>query len=474
MRLLPGLPASQRHRAIAIACIAAAQLWLALLWFLYWGHGIARALIVLCVLLGLVLLRFAQSAVSDTGFRTMPRAIAWGIALAVLLDVALMAATDLHSWRTGHIPMDEGQTTWRAARLLWQGNNPYAQGALVDFVAFLHRASVRTRIGLAQNEPKASLKAQLKDYDSSLSPQLERKLLPLPPSPTVEQRREVSITGYKYGPVILLMTSVFAPLERPAAVLWLNGMACLGLYATLWAILRRVGSRDMALAGIAMIALLLDRHVTRDYINRSGTDVYSLLFGALGVLAFLKNKPGLAAASTAFSVACKLFPGMGFVPILAAFRSPKPVVIFLGVLAALYVPWAVWDAPGLFYNVFGWSLLMGSTPSSWQHWANPSVVLAARSLLLVAIAAVWLYFLVHRRRLFWTLAVSNTLLLLAGATFSNNYVPWASIWIVVAIVEAFSQEHDKRGGLRDETGGSGAFVAPERAFAGTGTGTIIS
>ncbi|HEY1637958.1 MAG TPA: glycosyltransferase family 87 protein [Rhizomicrobium sp.] len=452
MRLLRGLPASQRHRAIAVACIAAAQLWLASLWFLYWGHGIARALIVLVVLIGLVLLRFAPIApVPDTGSRKMPRAIIWGIGLAVLLDLALMAVTDLHSWRTGHIPMDEGQTTWRAARLLWRGDDPYGQGALVDFVAFLHRAPERARMGLAQNEPKATLKDRLVDYDRSLSPQAERKLLPLPPSPSMEQQREVSITGYKYGPVILLVTSLFAPLGRPAAVLWLNGIACFGLYATLWAILRRVGSRDTALVGIAMIALLLDRHITRDYINRSGTDVYSLLFGALGVLAFLKNNPGLAGAGMAFSVGCKLFPGMGFVPILAAFRSPKPFVVFVCVLAALYVPWAIWDAHGLFYNVFGWSLLMGSTPSSWQHWAGPHIVLAARALLLVAIAAVWFDFLLRRGRLFWTLAVSNTLLLLAGATFSNNYVPWASIWIVVAIVEAFSPRPDEMASLQPES-----------------------
>jgi hypothetical protein len=451
VRLLPELSPVQRHRAVAIACIAAAQLWLALLWFVYWGHGIARALIVLAVLAGLILLRFAPLAIPQTGSRKMPRTIMLGIGLTLVLDLSLMAVSDLHSWRTGHVPMDEGQTTWRAARLLWRGDDPYARGALVDFVAFIRRTPERTRIGLAQHKPKAALEGQLKDYDVSLSPQLERKLLPLPASPTAEQKRETSVTGYKYGPVILLVTSLFAPLGKPAAVLVLNGLACFGLYATLWGILRRVGGRDMALAGLAMIALLLDRHITRDYINRSGTDVYSLLFGALGVLAFLKNRPGLAAVSTAFSVACKLFPGLGFVPVLAAVRSPMPLVVFSFVVALLYLPWAIWDPQGLFYNVFGWSLLMGTTPSSWQHWANPQLVFAARAILLVAIAAVWLDFFWRRERLFWCLAVSNTLLLLAGASFSNNYVPWASIWIVVAIVEAFAQRQEKTASPDNDT-----------------------
>jgi hypothetical protein len=69
---------------------------------------------------------------------------------------------------------------------------------------------------------------------------------------------------------------------------------------------------------------------------------------------------------------------------------------------------------------------------------------------LVLIGVFWWRFLSGREpRLFWTLAVVNSLLLLTGAGFHNNYIPWASIWVVAAVVEAFS---------------NGNMAVPERSY----------
>ena len=420
--------------------IAGFQLWLALLWFVYWGHGIARGLIVLVVMASLLLLRVIPPRPADEPEqRHIPRILRWAIALALLLNIILMIDTSQHALRTGKIPMDEGQTTWRAVRMLAHGENPYGTGALTDFVAFKKREVIREKIGMAPNVPVEARSGALANYDQTLDPALRKSLLPVPSSPTEVQRREASVIGYKYGPVILIATVLFEPFGISAAVLWLNAAACFGLFAVLWQIIRRIGASDMAVAAFAMLALLLDRHVTRDYISRSGTDVYSLFFGALAVLAYMKQRQTWTAIAVALSVGCKIFPGFGFFPLLFAFRSTRPVFIFAGVLMALYLPWMIWDAHGLFYNEFDWPLLMGSTRSSWQQSATAPLVFAARLLLLAGLAVVWIRFLLRRDdRLFWCLAMSNTLLLLAGATFSNNYVPWASIWIVISVVEAFA------------------------------------
>ena len=62
-----------------------------------------------------------------------------------------------------------------------------------------------------------------------------------------------------------------------------------------------------------------------------------------------------------------------------------------------------------------------------------------RVFVLVGMGVLWVRILSGReRRLFWTLAVMNTLLLLAAGAFHDNYLPWASIWVVAAIVEAFA------------------------------------
>jgi Cu/Ag efflux pump CusA len=56
-----------------------------------------------------------------------------------------------------------------------------------------------------------------------------------------------------------------------------------------------------------------------------------------------------------------------------------------------------------------------------------------------AFFVLWLRYLLGKEtRLFWTLAMSSTLPLLATGYLANNYIPWASLWVVAAIVEAFS------------------------------------
>ena len=55
--------------------------------------------------------------------------------------------------------------------------------------------------------------------------------------------------------------------QTSGAVLILNGLNSFALFAAMWAILRRVSGPQLALAGAAMLALLLDRHITRNYIE---------------------------------------------------------------------------------------------------------------------------------------------------------------------------------------------------------------
>jgi hypothetical protein len=63
-------------------------------------------------------------------------------------------------------------------------------------------------------------------------------------------------------------------------------------------------------------------------------------------------------------------------------------------------------------------------------------------LIVAALCALWLWYLyAAEARLFWTLAVSSMLVLLASGFLRNGYVPWASLWAIAAITEAFSVRH---------------------------------
>jgi len=422
--------------------VAAAQLWLGLLWFFYQGYGIERGIILGGLLVGLTVLRFrprSGATEKPAGATSLTPALRGLLIVALSLDVSLMIVSTETNLRTLTIPMDEGQTSWRAARLLWRGENPYGFGALTDLTAYRKRVQERTAAGEATKLAGPKVALALAHYDATLDPTIRRELLPASTGLTGAATREARVCGYKYGPIIVLITALIVPLGIPTAVLFLNGLGTFALYAVNWRILRRIATPELALAGVAMLALLLDRHITRDYIDRSATDVWALLFGSLAVLACISRRPLAMAAAIAFAVGSKSLPGLIFLPLLLRFRSPYPVLLFAGLVGAIYLPWLIWDVKGVLYNVFLWPLLMSNDSTSWEYFAPPAAALVARGLAVSLLAVLWLRYLFGREeRLFWTLAMSNTVVLLASGFLRNGYVPWASLWVVAAIVEAFA------------------------------------
>ncbi len=422
--------------------LAAAQLWLGLLWFFYWGYGIERGIILGALLTGLMVLRFrphARSTEEPAGAARLPRAMRYLLIAALLLDIGMMAVSSARSLHSSIIPQDAGQTSWRAARLLWRGENPYGFGALTDLNAYRARVGQRKAAGVTTKLADANIVPELARYDATLDPKIRHELLPASANLKGVAAREMRLSGYKYGPVIVLITALVAPLGIPAAVIFLNGLACFALYAVNWRILRRIAGPELALAGAAMLALLLDRHITRSFINQSTTDVWPLLFGSLAVVAYLSRRPLAMATAIAVAVGCKSLPGLCFAPLLLRFRSPYPILLFAGVVGAIYLPWLLWDSQGILYNVFLWPVLMAKSNNSWQYFVPPMVALIAQGAGLCAVSVLWLRYLMDKEtRLFWTLATSSTIVLLASGYLANNYIPWASLWAVAAIVEAFA------------------------------------
>jgi hypothetical protein len=428
------------------ASLLAAQLWLGLLWFFYQGHGIARGIIVCGLLAGLLVLRFfprPQSSAQPAGAATLTTPLKVLLVAAILVDLALLGVSSTRSIQTSRIPMDEGQTSWRAARLLWQGENPWGARALVDLNAFRSRQGERAAAGFHALLSRQEEAAALGRYDTTLDPRLRDRLLP--PQTGAAAQRESLLYGYKYGPLTLLATAAIAPLGYAGGVLLLNGLVSFALFAVMWAILRKISAPQLALAGAALLALLVDRHITRNYINRSATDVWALLFGAAAVFACLSRRVLAGAVAVAFAIGCKTMPGFLFVPMLLRFRRIAPLLALAATVAAIYLPWALWDAKGLLFSGILWPLYMKSDPTSWQFFAPRGVALAARAAILAALGVLWLRFVLGReQRLFWTLAVSATLVLLASGFLRNGYIPWASLWTVTAIAEAFAARSDAR------------------------------
>ena len=103
------------------------------------------------------------------------------LAAAAAMWLATAADVIATSARTGAIKLDQGQTTYRAARLLLMGENPYGFGALIDFQAVKDRWPQRDAAGIGARVARADLEGALADYDRSLS--AEARAVILPPAP---------------------------------------------------------------------------------------------------------------------------------------------------------------------------------------------------------------------------------------------------------------------------------------------------
>jgi hypothetical protein len=402
--------------------------------YLDWGHGPARGFLLFAMLAATALIGApVRAAAVGPRLRLAVNALL-AAAAAAWLGTAVGVVAE--SARTGQIKLDQGQTTYRAARLMLKGENPYGFGALVDFAAVRDRMPQREAAGLGPRVAREKLEAAFAAYDLDLSADARVEIAPPAPA-TGPAALEAHLLGYKYGPLFPLLALPLAAWGLPAGIMALNALAAGLTLAALYALIReRVGDPSLARMGLA--ALMCDNTILFNYVERSATDIYALLFMALAALAVLRGRLHWAAAALALGFGFKIFPSALAFPMLLGGGHWRPALTFAVVAGAIYLPFAVVDPSGLLHNVFLWPAYLGADSTSWLAFAPPLAARAARALGLAAIAWVWLRHLSGREpSLFRTLALVALLALVSSATFHNNYVPWASIWIVAALVERF-------------------------------------
>jgi hypothetical protein len=399
-----------------------------------WGHGSIRGILLLGILAFLIVLRFRWRPVSAPGEGTR-RAVWYALLLAIALTAGFAGKAIYTSAATGKIPGD-GDTTWRATRLLWQRQNPYGFGVLVDYSGYQHRVEERKREGVAATVPEADVESVFERYDRTLDRSIGHSLLPVDQSvnpASVEAR----IMGYKYGPLPVEVTALATPLGQPAIVLLLNVLATTALLAVLYRLMAWQGGSTFAQLGL--IALLLDQNIRWNFFQNTVIDVWALLFSALAVMFYRTRRNIACGASLGLGFACKALPSLLFAPLLIAGGSVVPVFAFAAAALAAFAPFLVWDARGVVANVFLWPQVMAPDTTTWLFFAPGWVALPTRLAVLTGVAWMWARYLAgYEKRLYWTLAMVSTLVLFAGNVFHNNYVPWASIFVVLAVVEASS------------------------------------
>jgi hypothetical protein len=361
--------------------------------------------------------------------------------LAFAVDVALGIFSVAGTAYTGHIRLDQGQNTYRAALLLARGQNPYGRGTLLDLVAFKTRVHLRCEAGIPAEVTCDQLSTTLDRYWDTLDPELERQLLPLPgPTDSALAHREASILGYKYGPLLFLLALPLTMIFGPASISLLNLVAFLAWTAVLLAILRKMQFSPRVIA-VVMASILATYEIPWNFLCLTASDIWPLLFSSLAVLALLSDRPILMGGAIGLALASKIFPAALFVPLLFHTRPlssvAKAVATSVLVAASLYGPFILWDSESFFLNVVRWPALMAPDSTAWVYYADATIALYARAVIALALLILALRLIVGRdQQLFRCLALLNLLLVLAGTAFHNNYVTWFVPWLFMAMAEA--------------------------------------
>jgi hypothetical protein len=402
-------------------------------WFLQahdWEWGRER-----CGLLALFAVLVLVARPSPPALLRPPR-VAAAIWLATLVALGIDARTGVESVvlaaRTGQIRLDQGQNTLRAARLLLRGEDPYAQGQLLDLEAYFTRARERAQAGLEMPDPRLA-PGLARRWWATLDPSARSALVLPAPAGNAAARRERSMYGYKYGPLLPLVTAPAQAMVGAAAVPALQ-LSCWAALLILLALCLRASGAGWGATGLAILCLSLEPSLARNALHYSASDVWALALMAAALLAFLRGRPVALGLCVAGAIACKLLPSLLLAPMLFARggrRWAAPLACAAG-LAALFGPFVLLDPQGFWTNLALWPSAMRPDNTHWSFYASPGAQRAARIAIGAAIVAGAAVLVAsgHRAASAWFryLAAASAGLVLSGVAFHNNYAPWFTVW----------------------------------------------
>lgn len=425
-----------RWRSAACVALLSGLVWFG--WFLEahdWEWGILR-----CCLLALFAALILVARPEAPALLRSPRAAAaiWSAAVIALgIDVRTGVRSILLAARTGEIRLDQGQNTLRAARLLLRGEDPYAQGQLLDLEAYFTRGRERAQAGLAMPDPRLA-PALARRWWATLDASARSALVLPAPAGNAAAQRERSMYGYKYGPLLPLLTAPAQAIAGPAAVPALQLSFWAALVILLLFCLRAAGAAWGA-AGLAILCLSLEPNLARNALYYSASDVWALALMAAALLAFLRERPVALGLCVAAAIGCKLMPSLLLAPLLFAQRREGRFAAPLACAAGLVLllgPFILLDPAGFWTNVAVWPAAMRPDNTHWSFYASAGVHRAARVLIGSAVVAASAVLAARRERgasaWFRYLAAASAALVLAGVAFHNNYAPWFTVWALCA------------------------------------------
>lgn len=236
----------------------------------------------------------------------------------------------------------------------------------------------------------------------------------------------VGYRGFHYGP--FMMAGYLPSATHPYGYKIMSMVYAAATAFLLFLFARRRGESRLERTSNVLFVLTAYFMAERFWIElfpEGANDVFHILLLLIGLLALKKGRIFLAGLFTGLSIASKFAPGAFLVPFMPVRKRDFWLGFALGLTP--YVPFLIWDGPGLFRNAFwlrviiphNWTSLYWITPEQF-HWVFPTALLAA-----CMIAVLWAV----RRELTFeeTLIGFALLLIIADVTqkqIHGNHLTW--------------------------------------------------
>jgi hypothetical protein len=181
------------------------------------------------------------------------------------------------------------------------------------------------------------------------------------------------------------------------------------------------------LLGIPFAVLFIPPHLRHDVLFFSASDLIPITLAMVAMDLLQHRRFEWDAFVLGLSAVAKLLPAVVFVPLLLAGGSLRPVTVFLAVILLCFLPFALWDATGVWNNIVLFNLVRPTDSTSLMHYLAPGVGF----LVIFVAASLLLGLLVFLRRRHWPLlgqwhylVAALILTCLCGKVFHNNYLVW--------------------------------------------------
>lgn len=395
--------------------------------FVYdFGFGIIRAFIILFIyflcIAGLKVARKNDGVLSPKSYYLSISAI-FIIVLINLLTFSYLGYRKTIS--LGFYDLDQGQNSWRAYHLAKNGYNPYSKDFILDADTYYLYLEDLIQKKCASIDASSYHKI-FKEYYKTLNPELKSMLLPRIKNyencKEFEDRKKSF--GYKYGPAILGIYSVFFDFFGLNGMIYANlSFMLIGLFFIFSFLFK--ATRNQYLPGIlTAIPLIIPGSLYRHGLMSPTTDVIPMILSWFSLYFLIEKRNLLSALTLGVALACKTVPVVLFW-IGALAMNPYVAIIAAGTGALFFIPFILHDPIGAYYNFIYFLFSKKPDSTSLVFFMNDYAIYV--KLIAIIIASWYLVDLFLKRTVSAYLrfiVISIVVTLLSINIMHNNYLIW--------------------------------------------------